>query len=88
LYSVPAVRYRRLIFANTSFRVVRLMVLSIPATVTVTFGATNHFALRRSPSRVTKLLAQFAATPSGKFPLTVAGANGVMSRIAVPATST
>ncbi len=37
------------------------MLLSIPATVTVTFGATNHFPRFCPPSRVTKLLAQFAA---------------------------
>src|SRR5438445_8803420 len=36
------------------------MVLSIPATVTVTFGATYPFPLLCPPSRVTKLLAQFA----------------------------
>src|SRR2546422_911609 len=37
------------------------MVLSIPARVTVTFGATNGFHHLPSPSRVTKLLAQFAS---------------------------
>jgi hypothetical protein len=37
------------------------MVLSIPPTVTPTFGATYHFTPFLTPSPVTKLLAQFAA---------------------------
>jgi hypothetical protein len=37
------------------------MLLSIPATVTVSFGATYHFGHFLTPPRVTKLLAQIAA---------------------------
>ncbi len=52
--------YLRLLFVDTSFRVFCLVVLSIPARVTITFGATNHFSCLPSRSRVTKILAQFA----------------------------
>jgi hypothetical protein len=52
--------YSRRSFAKISFRLVRLMVLSIPATVTVGFGTTYHFRILYPPSGVTILLAQFA----------------------------
>src|ERR1043166_3806815 len=41
------------------------MLLSIPATVTLGSGATYRFPNLHPPSRVTKLLAQFAAVRSG-----------------------
>jgi hypothetical protein len=43
------------------------MVSSIPATVTVTSGATYQFPSFQPPSRVTKLLAQFADHDTGAF---------------------
>jgi hypothetical protein len=45
------------------------MVSSIPATVTVTSGATNHFAPTTFTVPVTILLAQFAAKLHGKIAL-------------------